>query len=116
MNNTHPTRGNIVTSGTPIRSANKRWSSVLGASLAVLILTAAVVAPAMAGPQDIPAPGTSFAKMNGPPVKVEKFDSKRSCHDIATEAANKVRSETGSESAAQTEYTRVKNKCLESRR
>jgi hypothetical protein len=54
--------------------------------------------------------------MDKPPVKEEGFDPNKSCNEIATEAANKVRKATGSESAAQREYTKVKNKCLESRR
>jgi len=112
----HTTQLSLARPCTTNHHASERRAAVWSALLSVLILTAAVVAPAVAGPQDIPAPGTSFAKMNGPPVKVEKFDPKRSCHDIATEAANKVKAATGSDSQAQAEYTRVKNKCLESRR
>ena len=59
MNNTHTTRGSIVRPGTPIRRANKRWSSVCGASLAALILTAVVLGPAVAAP---PTPGLKVKK------------------------------------------------------
>jgi hypothetical protein len=65
--------------------ASTRLAAVWSALLSVLILTAAVVTPAVAGPPDILAPGISFAKMNGPPVKVETFDQKlQRCAHLAT--------------------------------
>ena len=114
----HTTQLSLARPCTTNHHASERRAAVWSALLSVLILTAAVVAPAVAGLPDIPAPGTSFAKMDKPPVKVEPpgFDPNKSCNEIAAEAANKVRKETGSESAAQREYTKVKNKCLESRR
>ena len=70
----HTTPLSLARPCTTNHHAGKRRAAVWSALLSVLILTAAVVTPAVADPPDILAPGTSFVKMDGPPVKVETVD------------------------------------------
>lgn len=90
--------------------ASKRRAAVWSALLSVLILTGVVLGPAVAAP-----PPSALQKK-----RCERFNTgvnkTRSCSEIATEAANKVKEATMSDSQAQGEFSNVLDKCKECRR
>ena len=110
----HTTQLSLARPCTTNHHASKRRAAVWSALLSVLILTAAVVAPAVAGPPDIPAPGTSFAKMDKPPVKVETPGvGQEACSALATAVYEAYRKAGASKETASTESARAYDLCMQ---
>src|SRR3972149_354835 len=105
----HTTQWSLARPCTTNHHASKRRATVWSALLSVLILTAAVVAPAVAAPPLRPPTEACKPFVTG-------ANKAKSCQEIATGAARKVKEATGSDSQAQAEYNDIKNKCLECRR
>jgi hypothetical protein len=74
----------------------------------------ALAVPLAAQPAGNPA--SSAATSGDAPQTKAKFDPGKSCQEIATTEANKVKKETGSEGKAQQTYSQVKNQCQDSRK
>jgi hypothetical protein len=76
------------------------------------MLTAAVVAPVVAGPPGIPTPGTSLAKMDPPPAKVESTTNQR-CADLYRAVYDAFKKAGASNETANAEARRAETLCYQ---
>jgi hypothetical protein len=91
--------------------ASTRRAAVWSALLSVLMLTAAIVTPAVAGPADILAPRIFFAKMDKPRVKVETPSDQ--CIDLYWAVYDAYKKAGASDSTAAVEAQRARGLCYE---